>query len=99
MDPLVSADDLARAAEAAGYALAFADDQFDEPARTVPMARQASIEQRARGAREPKPATVAPIAAAPRRPDIGLDIKGRLAHGASAVRHSVSGYLRLGTPA
>jgi len=85
-------DDLARAAEAAGFAMAGAADDFDVQSES--MTAKVPVESVARGFRPDDSRPNLPILTRSTRP-----ARSRLASGAHAVRESLYGYLGLGIPA
>lgn len=92
MSKLKELDELMRAADAAGYAMASMDD--DPAAGTTAAAYLA--EQLARGAQSTK--TAVPADALARSVSDGA-ARGRLTSGAETVRSTVYGYLGIGIPA
>ena len=97
MSNVSSLDELARAAAAAGFAMAAPDDDFGPNERRVNQIAPVSVEELARGGQRMATADQLPavIAARPIEPAAP---KGLLA-GANSVRDTVYGYLRLGVPA
>ena len=89
-------DELHRAAEAAGFAMAAPDDDDGATERAVPV-RKVSVEEVARGGLRGQPADRQLLLAAPRtQPNAA---PSRLIAGAHSVRETVYGYLGFGVPA
>ena len=83
-----SMDELNRAAEAAGFAMAGAADDFDDA--SLVTSAKIPVEYVARGARPARPVSADHSTS---------NNRSRLTSGALAVRESVYGYLGLGLPA
>ncbi len=90
-------DDLMRAAEAAGFAMAAPDDDPMQVSAAVPISAlvspAVSVEDLARGARRAVPAEQTGVAAA------GSMVPKSVRTGANSMRDTVYGYLGLGVPA
>ncbi len=90
-------DELLRAAEAAGFAMAAPDDDQTPFATTVSASTAVTVEDLARGARavSARPAVVALAASGP----VGALVPKSVRSGAHTVRETVYGYLGFGVPA
>jgi hypothetical protein len=92
MAAVVGLDELIRAAEAAGFAMASPDDEPAAQALRVPAGKIVSVEDLARGARDVKVSTPVAIAGSAMRP---ADART----GGPSMRETVYGYLGFGAPA
>jgi hypothetical protein len=88
----VRLNELLRAVEAAGFAMAAPDDEPTSVAAGAPIVKAVSVEDRARGARD-----VINAQSTARRSSVLVPASVRT--GAHSVRETVYGYLRFGAPA
>jgi hypothetical protein len=88
----VGLDELLRAVEAAGFAMAAPEDEPTSVAADAAVVKAVSVEDRARGARDVK------ITQSNSRPSSVL-VPDSVRTGGHSVRETVYGYLRFGAPA